>query len=395
MALRVCLVYDCLYPWTHGGAERWYRRLAELLAAAGHDVTYVTRRQWEDDAAPAIAGVRVVAVAAGGPLYSADGRRRVGPPLRFGAGVLLHLARNRRAYDVVHCSSFPYFSLLAARLALAGSGTRLFVDWLELWSAEYWRSYLGPLGGRVGAAVQAACVRLTPVAFSISPHTARRLRDAGLGAEPIVLPGLYSGPHAVEPALDPPRPPQVLFVGRHVPEKRAHLLPAAVAAAAPRVPELRGVVAGEGPERERVLEEIARLGVGDRVGAPGRLAEEEVAAAMRSASCLLLPSLREGYGIVVIEAMSHGTPAVVVSAPDSAASDLIVEGVNGFTCDPQPDAIAAAVVAAVEGGAALRRSTAEWFAAHVEAIGADAAARTVIAAYESAPLAERPISPNY
>src|SRR5437764_744342 len=44
--MRVCVVYDCLFPYTIGGAERWYRNLAERLAAEGHEVTYLTLRQW-------------------------------------------------------------------------------------------------------------------------------------------------------------------------------------------------------------------------------------------------------------------------------------------------------------------------------------------------------------
>ncbi len=40
------LVYDCLFPYTVGGAERWYRDLAERLCADGHEVTYLTLRQW-------------------------------------------------------------------------------------------------------------------------------------------------------------------------------------------------------------------------------------------------------------------------------------------------------------------------------------------------------------
>jgi hypothetical protein len=44
--MRICLVYDCLYPHTVGGAERWYRDVAERLAAEGHEVTYLTLRQW-------------------------------------------------------------------------------------------------------------------------------------------------------------------------------------------------------------------------------------------------------------------------------------------------------------------------------------------------------------
>ena len=111
--MRICLIYDCLFPHTVGGAERWYRNLGERLAAAGHDVTYVTLRQWDRGVDPSYAGVRVRTAGPRMELYT-GGRRRVLPPLVFGAGVLAHLARHGRSYDVVHTASFPYFSLLAA-----------------------------------------------------------------------------------------------------------------------------------------------------------------------------------------------------------------------------------------------------------------------------------------
>ncbi|HMH48556.1 MAG TPA: glycosyltransferase, partial [Solirubrobacteraceae bacterium] len=115
--MRICIVYDCLFPYTIGGGERWYRNLAERLASEGHDVTYVTLRQWDR-------GERVdldkrVAVVTAGPrmaLYTPGGRRRILPPLVFGLGVLLHLLRHGRRYDVVHACAFPYFSLLSAAL---------------------------------------------------------------------------------------------------------------------------------------------------------------------------------------------------------------------------------------------------------------------------------------
>src|SRR5262249_3212041 len=114
--MRICVVYDCLFPYTVGGAERWYRNLAERVAASGHEVTYLTLRQWSAGEDPRIPGVHVVPVAAGSDLY-ANGRRRISPPLRFGLGVLRHLRRHGDDYDVVHTASFPYFSVLAARAA--------------------------------------------------------------------------------------------------------------------------------------------------------------------------------------------------------------------------------------------------------------------------------------
>ena len=60
--MRICLVYDCLFPWTVGGAERWTRNVGEALTAEGHEVTYLTRRQWAPGEEPDIPGIRVVAV---------------------------------------------------------------------------------------------------------------------------------------------------------------------------------------------------------------------------------------------------------------------------------------------------------------------------------------------
>ena len=116
-AMRVCVVYDCLFPYTVGGAERWYRNLAERLAAEGHEVTYLTLRQWErGERVDLDERVRVVTAGPRMALYTDGGRRRILPPLVFGLGVLLHLLRHGRRYDVVHTCSFPYFSLLAAAL---------------------------------------------------------------------------------------------------------------------------------------------------------------------------------------------------------------------------------------------------------------------------------------
>src|SRR4051812_125626 len=137
--MRICLVYDCLFPHTVGGAERWYRNLAERLAADGHEVTYLTLRQWPRGQRPLIADrVQVVEAGPRMGLYTAGGRRRMLPPLVFGAGVFLHLLRRGRSYDVLHTASFPYFSLLAAGALRPLLGFRLVVDWHEVWSRSYW-----------------------------------------------------------------------------------------------------------------------------------------------------------------------------------------------------------------------------------------------------------------
>src|SRR4051794_16870403 len=360
--MRICILYDCLYPWTVGGAERWYRNLAAEFIAAGHEVTYLTRLQWDDDEPPQIEGVEVVAVSPREPLYGEDGNRRIVPPLRFGWGVLKHLVRHRGRYDVVHTCAFPFFSLIAARAAIVGTRTRLGVDWFEVWTADYWRSYLGRAGGAIGHLVQRVCAVISPGAFVFSRLHAERLEQEGLRRKPVTLAGLYAGDVEAHPSAGP-REPLVVFAGRHIAEKRVPSIPAAVARARERVPGLRAKVFGDGPQYGELLAEIERLGLGEVVEAPGFVDGAVIDEAFRSATCLLLPSSREGYGLVVIEAASVGTPSVVVAGDDNAAVELIAEGVNGHVAaSASPDDIAAAIVAVHDQGDDLRRRTTVWFA---------------------------------
>ncbi len=418
--MRICLIYDCLFPYTVGGAERWYRNLAERLVAEGHEVTYLTLRQWPRgerlDVDPRI---RVVVAGPRMALYSGP-RRRILPPLVFGAGVLWHLLRHGRSYDVVHTCAFPYFSLLAAALARPLGRYGLLVDWFEVWSRQYWRGYLGGTGGRVGELVQWACARVPQRAFCFSQLHAKRLRELGLRGPITVLRGLYAGgkktawparargpsPLVQDPTETtlssaspadqlsagvpgtsvPTRPaapaPFVLFAGRLIPEKRVTVGVAAVARAAQRIEGLRGVFYGDGPERDALDAAIAEHDAGTFISALGFGESEQVDTDMGRALCVLLPSEREGYGMVVVEASAHATPAVVVAAPDNAAVELVEEGVNGVIAESaDPEAIAEAIVRVHEAGMAMRESTAGWFAENAELLSLEGSLRVVLDSY--------------
>jgi glycosyltransferase involved in cell wall biosynthesis len=386
--MRICVVYDCLFPYTVGGAERWYRNLAQRLAADGHEVTYLTLRQWPRGERGDVPGVRVVSAGPRMALYRGAGQRRIAPPLVFGAGVLWHLLRHGRRYDVVHTASFPYFSLLAAAAARPLHGFRLVVDWHELWSRTYWREYLGGIGGRVGWGVQALCLRVRQRAFCFAQLTAARLRAEGVRGEVTVLEGEYAGP--LEGHTPLPAEPVVVFAGRHIPEKRAPAVVPAVGLARERVPGLRGRIFGDGPERPAVLAAIADHGLGDVVDAPGFVATEEVEHGLARALCMVLPSAREGYGLVVVEASAAGTPSIVVRGEDNAASELVEEGVNGFVApSASPEDLAAAIVRVHEAGAGLRSSTADWFRANARRLSLDSSLDRVAASYGAAEASAR------
>jgi glycosyltransferase involved in cell wall biosynthesis len=382
--VRIAIVYDCLFPHTIGGAERWYRSLAERLGGR-HEMTYLTRRQWGDQGPgtpfPALP------VAPGGELYTASGRRRIGPPLRFGMGVFWHLLRHGRGYDAVHCASFPYFSVLAAWLALllTRSRARLIVDWHEVWGRDYWRSYLGPLAGRIGFAVERLCVRRPDLSFTFSKLAEGRLRELGHRAPIVRLTGEYAEDAGARRLLEQPRhegPPLVVSAGRHIPEKRVPLVPAAIAAARPALPELACVILGDGPDAGVTRELVGKLGLGDAIEMPGRVPPERVSQEIARASCLLHPSEREGYGMVVVEAASLGTPSIVVAGSENAATELVEPGENGFIANSaDPEELGRLVTSVVEGGDRLRASTLEWYERHRDELSIEGSLRRVEASY--------------
>jgi glycosyltransferase involved in cell wall biosynthesis len=358
--VRICLVYDHLFPQTIGGMERWLRDLALRLAALDHDVTYVTMRHWEPNRTPVLPGVKVLGLVDPGRVY-ADDRRTLGPPLRFGLAVARHLARNGRTYDVVHTASFPYFPLLAAGALRRRGGYRIVADWPEVWTRAYWRRYAGAVAGTIGWLVQRACVRVPQRAHCLSRMHAERLVAEGYQGEPIVLPGLYDGPTDAGRASDVDTA-LVVYAGRHVKEKRVDALVRGFARALRKSPDLRLELYGDGPERTRIEDLVQELELEQSVRMLGRKTEEEVARALGRAACLATASEREGYGLVVVEAAARGTPSVVVDGPENAATELMVDGVNGAIApSARPEDLAEAILRVVEGGPALRSSTARWF----------------------------------
>jgi glycosyltransferase involved in cell wall biosynthesis len=380
--LRVCIVYDCLFPWTTGGAERWYRELAEYLPAAGANVRYLTRLQWSEANAPEIPGVEVVVVAPESELYEADGTRKVLPPLRFGLGVFLWFVRRRREVDVVQLANFPFFSLIAARLALVGSGAEIYVDWLEIWPRRFWVGYAGHGAGELGFIIQWLCIRLTQHALVFFSPAGARLRQEGYKRDVTTLAGLLPRiPLETRAFTARSATPSALFVGRLIQDKGVRLLPEMVRLALLGRPDFRLIVVGTGPEADLMTSLFAELGVSGSVDQLGFVSDEELERLRAEASCTVIASTREGYGISAVESLASGTPIVVASNPQNLAVHHVVEGVNGFVVEPSAAGLARGVALAIAGGEDLRISTRKWFTENAPFMTVDNSLREVVALY--------------
>ncbi|HUF32046.1 MAG TPA: glycosyltransferase family 1 protein [Acidimicrobiales bacterium] len=205
------------------------------------------------------------------------------------------------------------------------------------------------------AAVQRAVDRGAWVHAS-TDHVAREVRDV-YGAERLVVVP-FGVPPVAEVPPSPPGPPTIVSLATLDPRKGldglVRAFGALVASGAPGVPDdLRLVLAGaDDAGRPAVDEAVAGLdpAVAARVDLPGAVSDARRAALLRGAAVLAYPSLDEGFGFPLLEAMSVGTPVVASSAgaiPEVAgdAAELVAPG---------DDAALAAALARVLGDDAHR-----------------------------------------
>jgi glycosyltransferase involved in cell wall biosynthesis len=125
----------------------------------------------------------------------------------------------------------------------------------------------------------------------------------------------------------------ILFTG-HLNERKGviHLLKS-LAFLRAQIPDVYLVLAGEGPEREKLIDFCRVNGLIDAVTFAGFIPQDALPSFYAAADVFVLPSLEDTFGVVVSEAMASGLP-VVCSMYAGAAQDLIVEGVNGYRVDP-------------------------------------------------------------
>jgi glycosyltransferase involved in cell wall biosynthesis len=338
--LRIAYVYDALYPVHRGGAERRYRELATRMSER-HEVHYVTWSSWHGSPPEELDGLVLHGVGAAPGFYGTDGRRTVREATAFAARLVPTLLRQR--FDVIDCSATPYVPLYAVWLASRLTRTPLVVTWHEFWG-PYWTAYLPDrlLLAGIARRIEAGCRAFGTRRVAVSPFTAQRLMEAGGGGAPVEVIGNGISLSDIDAAA-PGAKSDIVFVGRLIADKKVDHLLEAVALLAGDRPRLRCTIVGDGPERT-ALESLADgLGITGKVHFSGPITGDAVFSTLKAAALLALPSVREGFGITIVEAQACGAIPIVARSPLSAAPDLVRDGVDGVVHDPKPSALAAAI----------------------------------------------------
>lgn len=180
-------------------------------------------------------------------------------------------------------------------------------------------------GTRAGGPAVATTLRHARLVLANSAGTARRCSALGARDSRVV----HLGADVPSARAAPWDRPTLVTVGHLAARKRHADVISALALLRDRHPDLRYVIVGDGPERERLREFATTLGVADRVELRGQLPNHEATAVARAASLFVMPSVDEAFGVAYIEAMANWVPAIGCCGEDgpeeiAAAGDGIV-----------------------------------------------------------------------
>ncbi|MCR4398000.1 MAG: glycosyltransferase [Firmicutes bacterium] len=239
---------------------------------------------------------------------------------------LVALIRERR-FDIVH-SHASASARVAARLC---AHPRIVVTRHTI------GRYPPPRGAR--KALAAAAQTLLATRFIAVSHAVRqRLLDEGIPARMIET--IHNGIDVADvrreaavpgPAGGPRRPRLTIgSLGRLVPEKGHDILVRAFAEVSSSVPEAVLVLVGDGPERPRLERLAHEMGLSGRVVFAGY--QDNALARVDSFDIFAMPSLSEGLGLALLEAMALGKP--VVAARTGGIPEIVTDGENGVLVPP-------------------------------------------------------------
>lgn len=257
----------------------------------------------------------------------------------------------RGRFDVVHAQSHLFLTSLQAGTASRKARTPFVVTVHGVFARRGFpvdaaqEAYLHTIGNHIfGMAARVVC---------LSRGDAREVRALGCPYSKIrVVPNAVDGLR-FRPDPSKGKDDEVLWVGRFVPEKGIeHLVVALRRILIERKVKLRLV--GDGPQRARVERLVERLGLEQNVIFQGGVDRNEVARLMSQGSLFVLPSVKEGLPVVLLEAMASELPVIASNIPGVA--EVISDGQNGLLFQPQDtEALAKAVLTLLDDRNLARR----------------------------------------
>ena len=313
---KILFVYDVIYPYQLGGAEKRIYSLSKYLKK-DFEINIIGMRKNGMGENFEKNRVHYYTLTKYNNLYNSKGKRRVILSIHFAIDLYFFLIKNN--FDIIDATANPYFHIFAIKLALLTKRkTKLFVTWHEYWDKDYWIYYSSPITGRIGFSVQNLALKLSENIISVSKFTKKRLerktdKDIKLisnGIEDIKI-------KRYKKIYD------LVYTGRIIDFKNIDK----ILELSNINPQLKILIIGDGPELEKYKDRY----INKNITFTGFLKKDiEVYRYLSQSKIFIILSEREGFSISSIEAMNIGLPVICYRGENNAAKDLIENKRNGI-----------------------------------------------------------------
>lgn len=323
MRIALCNWRDLAHP-EGGGAELYARMVAEGLAAAGHDLTFLCAAHDNAPAEEHHNGVRYLRAGSRTGVYAAARR------------AIRRLEATEGRFDVVVDvqNGLPFFAGWATQAPV--------VVLVHHVHREQWPVVFSPPVAALGWGIES---RVSPRLnrgrqyVAVSRSTRDELAELGVESRHVAI--IHNGTQPPpQVTAEQTEGPHLVVLGRVVKHKRIEHAVDLTRRLRERHPSLRLRVVGDGWWRDQVRDYVAACGAQEYVDLLGFVDEETKHRELAAASLLLVPSVKEGWGLSVVEAASHGVPAIGYRGA-GGVSESIEDGTTGLLVDDLEEMTAA------------------------------------------------------
>jgi len=322
--MRVLIVSDFFVPHYPGGGERRYFEIGKRLIERGWRVEVISMKIKGVKEKEDIKGLKVHHI---GPVIRDPPKRSFLDFLHFMLAVIFWILSHD--YDVIDAQT--YAPLLPAFIASRIKRTPMVATIHDVSSTfpDQWIQ-----SSKTAKLAEKTLLRLPyDRIITVSNATKRALiKDYGIKPERIQV--VYNGVDL--PLVDSIKasrtPDTLIFVGRLAPHKHVDHLLKIVKELKDEIPDIRLKIIGDGVEKNRLLKLVKDYNIEDRVSFYTKLKYADVIYHMKESSILVLPSTREGFGMVLAEANACKRP--VIAYKTGGVIEVIKDGENGFLIEP-------------------------------------------------------------
>jgi glycosyltransferase involved in cell wall biosynthesis len=338
--MRIAFVSDAIYPYNVGGKEKRIFEITTRLALKGHEIHIYCMKWWEGPNKRKENGIYLHSICKKYLLYSGK-RRSMIQALIFGLACLNLL---KEKFDFAEVDHMPFFPLFSMKLVCFFKRKKISATWYEVWGKDYWREYLG-WRGIFGYLIEKLSISIPDEIISVSKYTTDKLKNDLKCRKNIYTIPMGNDFEKIQRIIPDIIKSDIIFAGRLLSNKNVDVLIKSIQLIKERKPETICLIIGEGPEKKNLEALTHTLKLENNIKFLGFLDNhDDVYAKMKSSKVFVLPSTREGFGTVVIEANACGLPVITTDHKDNAAKDLIEEGRNGFISQLDEEVIAERII---------------------------------------------------